>query len=136
MAEHEASCQCGALTVVCHDDPDFQVLCNCKACQKRTGSPFGVGAYIRRDRVSISGTSSSWGRTADAGRQLVNHFCPTCGSTVFWTLEMRPDHVGIAVGMFKGELPAPARAIWAEEAHDWMIFPEDMPVFQKATPET
>jgi hypothetical protein len=30
----------------------------------------------------------------------------------------------------------PARAIWADNRHHWMIFPDAMPVFPKATPGT
>ncbi len=134
MAEHRAACQCGGLTVDADQDPDFVVLCNCKACQKRTGAPFGVGAYFPISSLKMNGAFQQWGRMAESGRKIVNHFCQTCGTNVFWTLEMRPDHIGVALGTFDTELPKPARSIWAEEAHDWVVFPEDMPVFPKATP--
>jgi len=134
MATHSARCQCRALTVQARADPDFVVLCNCRACQSRTGSPFGVGAYFRKADLTISGETRTWSRVAPSGRALANHFCPGCGSTVYWTLEMRPDHVGVAAGAFDGPLPEPARAIWAEERHDWVTFPEHWPVFERAAP--
>lgn len=134
MAEHRAACQCGALTVEASAEPDFVVLCNCKACQMRTGAPFGVGAYFQRDALRVAGENRTWGRVAESGRRLENHFCPTCGTNLFWSLEMRPDHLGVALGCFEGPLPAPSRAIWAEEAHDWVVLPDGMPVFPKAVP--
>jgi hypothetical protein len=135
MAEHQARCQCGVVRVEASADPDFVVVCNCKACQRRTGSPFGEGAYFKRSDLVVSGDTWKWVRKADSGRELANHFCPACGTTVFWTLEMRPDHLGVAAGCFEGPVPKPVRAIWASEKHDWVEFPEDMPVLQGASPE-
>ena len=128
---HSARCQCGKLTVEAAADPDFVLVCNCRACQLRTGSPFGVGAYFRKTGLKISGSSNSWKRTAASGRAVENYFCPECGSTVYWTLEMRPEHTGIAAGAFSGPLPEPVRAIWAEEKHGWVEFPQHWPVFDR-----
>ena len=135
MTTHHATCQCGALNVSLEGDPDFVIACNCKACQKRTGAPFGTAGYFLKTRMSVEGDTKSWPRTADSGRALENFFCPTCGTNVYWTLEMRPDHVGVAFGCFETKLPDPIRAIWTEEKHDWVGFPDDWPTFPKGTPE-
>ncbi len=134
MTVHRAACQCGGLTVTAEGDPEFVILCNCRACQKRTGSAFGVGAYFRKDQLVLAGEPSRWRRTAESGRGLEQCFCPVCGTHVWWTLEMRPDHVGVALGAFDTALPEPVRAIWAGEKHDWVRFPDHWPVFEKAVP--
>ena len=134
MTEHTARCACGQLTVTAVGDPDVVVACNCEKCQRRTGSPFGVGAYYRRDRITaIEGRSSPFERAAESGRRLINQFCPDCGTSVYWTLEMRPEHYGIAVGCFTD--PAfvrPARVVWAQHKHVWVEFPDGTPLFEKA----
>lgn len=135
MAEHIAQCQCGALRLHIKSAPEFSVLCNCRRCQKRSGSPFGVGAYIKTENTRVDGAFQTWGRAAVTGRSVVNHFCPTCGTTVFWTLEMRPDYVGVAHGGFEDDLPMPDRAIWTQEAPDWVVYPDHMPQYEKATPD-
>jgi len=132
MANHRATCQCGSLNIETVADPDFVILCNCKACQRRTGAPFGVGAFFKKTDLAVAGTSNTWARNAESGRKLENHFCPTCGTNVYWTLEMRPEHVGVALGTFDGPLPEPARAIWAEEKHAWVTFPDHWQVHDKA----
>ncbi|MDJ0637791.1 MAG: GFA family protein [Paracoccaceae bacterium] len=136
MSTHSATCQCGQLTAAFDGDPDFVIVCNCKACQKRTGSPFGTGAYFRKSKSTISGETESWARKADTGRALENHFCPNCGTTLYWSLEMRPDHFGVGYGSFDTSLPDPVRVIWTEQQHPWTGFPEDWPRFEKGTPET
>ena len=55
MPTHTATCQCGALTARFEDDPDLVIACNCRACQKRTGSPFGTGAYFQKGLMTVEG---------------------------------------------------------------------------------
>ena len=135
MAEHRASCQCGAVKVGSMAEPDFIIACNCKACQKKTGAPFGTGAYFKQSDFQVSGDTWKYTRTADSGRSLTNHFCPNCGTTIFWTLDMRPDHVAVGLGSFDTKAPKPTRVIWMSQKHDWVEFPEDMEVLEGASPE-
>ncbi|MDH5797300.1 MAG: GFA family protein [Paracoccaceae bacterium] len=134
MGANSATCQCGALQVHWSVEPDFVIACNCKACQRRTGAPFGAAGYFKISDLKITGDSQSWRRTADSGRWLENHFCPTCGTTLYWLLEMRPDHAGVALGAFDGKAPVPSRAIWTDQKHDWVAFPDDWPQFPQASP--
>ncbi|MGR3290522.1 MAG: GFA family protein [Paracoccaceae bacterium] len=133
MTEHRASCQCGGLHITASNDPDFVIACNCRACQKRTGSPFGAGAYFQRSTLTISGVHKEWVRSSDAARSIDNHFCPDCGSTVFWGIEKRPDHIGVAFGAFDTTPPRPNRVVWAEEQHDWVSFPDSWEIFEKGS---
>lgn len=133
--ERHASCQCGQLKVIVPEEPDFVIACNCLACQKRTGAVFGTGAYYPRHGVTVTGQSNTYDRTADSGRGLTNHFCPRCGTTVYWSLEMRPDHFGVAIGCFADPAFAgPVRAIWTEKKHHWVAFPDDIPLFEQGSP--
>ncbi len=134
MTEHKASCQCGALTVLAVSDPEFVIVCNCKACQKRTGSPFGEAGYFKQDTLTISGPVTQWSRKAESGRDVTTHFCPTCGTTLYWTLEMRPGMMGVAAGGFDTDLPTPIRAIWTDKKHGWVTFPENWETYPHGSP--
>lgn len=134
MTKHHAECQCGQLVVESDGDPDFVIACNCQACQKRTGSPFGAGMYFQRKDLKISGESKLWSRKADSGRDIGNHFCPNCGTSLYWTLELRPDHMGVAYGCFTTPVPEPKRVVWAEEKHGWVRFPEGIETLQQGSP--
>lgn len=133
--KHQATCQCGALGISTDRDPDFVAVCNCKACQLRSGSPFGTGAYFPKSAVTIKGDSNTFTRSTDSDRSLTNHFCPSCGTNLFWSLEMRPDHFGISYGCFSTPLPDPARAIWTSQQHGWVSFPENWPQYEGGSPE-
>lgn len=135
MTRHHAQCQCGQLTVDADIDPDFVIACNCKACQKRTGAPFGAALYFRKDGLAIKGQATGWTRKAQSGRGLETFFCPVCGTSLYWTLEVWPDRMGVAYGCFDTPVPEPIRAIWIEAKHDWVQFPESWPTFPTGSPK-
>ncbi len=130
MTNRLAQCACGALTAATEGDPDAVVMCHCQACQRRSGSPFGVGAYWGKDRVAISGAYNSYRRPTDAGRGLTNHFCPICGVTVFFVPENKVDMVGVPVGAFGDPaFPPPVRSVWEQTRHPWCEYALDLQHF-------
>ena len=108
-----ARCSCGAVTLSLPEEPSkIVVACHCIDCQRRTGAPFGVGAYYPADVATISGISKEFTHDAASGGKIHNYFCPQCGSTVFWKLSNLPALIGVAVGaMANPKYPAPAISV-------------------------
>jgi hypothetical protein len=111
MAKRKASCACGKLTVTCEGpDPERRSLCHCKNCQLRTGSAFAIQARFPREQVTIQGKSTAWKFPIDGAKPVTYrscdsegptyHFCPECGSTVYYELAVAPDMIGVRVGAF------------------------------------
>lgn len=135
MTTRTASCACGKLTVEAAGEPDFVVACHCLECQRRTGSVFGVGAYYPKTQVTAAGTNRSYIREGQDGRRVHFHFCPECGSTVFWELDLRPDHVAVAVGaMADPAFRAPTRSSCEQSRHPWFEFNHDISRFLQQPP--
>jgi hypothetical protein len=97
-------------------------MCHCLACQRRTGSAFGIQARFPADRVSVVGRSSDYVRISDeGGRAATFHFCPDCGATVFYTLSAVPDAVAVPIGAFADPtFPAPTVSVWEVRRHQWV----------------
>jgi hypothetical protein len=128
-----ARCSCGAVRVEARGEPSAVVACHCVQCQLRTGSPFGVGAYYAQADVEVEGATSEYSRATDSGASFVQHFCPTCGSTVFWYAALRPGFMGIAVGSFGDpRFPAPIRSVWEQSMHEWVHVGSAQQHFPKA----
>jgi hypothetical protein len=127
--ERVATCVCGQLAIRCRGEPELVSSCHCLACQRRTGSAFGITAFYRRvNIVETTGQFATFVRKSEAGRSITNRFCPMCGSTVYWEPEFWPDHIGVAVGGFGDpSFERPARAVWTEKRHHWVVLPQDMP---------
>ena len=127
MTTRRASCGCGQLSATVTGEPVRISICHCLACQRRTGSVFGEQARFPATNVEIEGTSSSWSRTADSGNRITFHFCPTCGSTVFYQPEREPDLIAIPAGAFADPtIPAPRVSVYESRRHPWVIVPADM----------
>jgi hypothetical protein len=109
MIKREASCGCGQLQIICEDDPVRVSMCHCLACQRRTGSTFGVQAWYARAR-------------ADSGRTVTFSFCPECGGTVFWEPERSPDLIAVAVGAFADpDFEKPSLSVRERRMHPWTV---------------
>jgi hypothetical protein len=120
----EASCSCGQLRVTVEGEPVRVSVCHCLACQRRTGSAFGYQARFPAANVEISGPATEWVRTSDEGEERVFRFCPTCGSTVYYTLPDAPDLVAIPVGAFADpSFPPPRISVWEARRHAWVSAP-------------
>ena len=84
MTTRRAACSCGQLTLTIAGEPSRISMCHCLECQRRTGAVLSNQARFRREQIAFAGTSTAWTRTAESGNALTFHFCPVCGSTVYW----------------------------------------------------
>jgi hypothetical protein len=123
MTEREAACSCGQLRLTCQGDPVRVSMCHCLACQRRTGSTFGVQAWYPRERIGpAQGTAKRYTRVADSGRTVSFHFCPDCGGTVFWEAEKTPGLVAVAVGTFADpSFEMPGISVGERRQHRWTL---------------
>ncbi|HVJ43735.1 MAG TPA: GFA family protein [Dongiaceae bacterium] len=126
-----ASCLCGRLALEVAGDPFFVLACNCTQCQRRTGSSFGLSAYFHCAQIrSLDGEERCFNRQAESGRIVQTHFCPHCGTTLYWT---GPDgsiaeHIGVAGGCFAdADFPAPQLISWNRHQAHWLDFPAGTP---------
>lgn len=100
-------------------------MCHCLACQQRTGSVFGTQARYPRSQISVAGTASRFERVGDSGGHITFHFCPTCGSTIYWEPDGLPDFVVVAVGAFADRnFPAPTVSVYEARQHSWVVTPD------------
>lgn len=125
MTERLATCSCGKLTARVRGEPVRVSICHCLACQKRTGSAFGVQARFPADAVTIEGQSREYARTGDEGTTARFHFCPECGAIVFYLMDAIPDFIAIPVGALADpEFPQPSVSVYGGRRHGWLRLPE------------
>ena len=98
MTTRRAACSCGQLTLTIAGEPSRISMCHCLECQRRTGAVLSNQARFRREQIAFAGKSTAWTRTAESGNALTFHFCPTCGSTVYWEGAGFPGLVAVAIG--------------------------------------
>ena len=84
MTTRHAACSRGQLHLTIDGESARISMCHCLACQRRTGVVFSNQARFRREQVTFTGKATTWNRTAESGNVVTFHFCPICGSTVYW----------------------------------------------------
>ncbi len=110
----EGRCHCGAITFEAEVEPDTISLCHCTDCQMLTGTAFrsSIVAPAASFRL-LSGTPSTYIKTADSGTKRAHSFCPTCGTPVFASALNDPPTYSLRVGTLKQRAALrPPRQLW------------------------
>ncbi len=129
MSTREAACHCGQLRLEVSGEPRAVSICNCLACQRRTGSAFGMQAGFKADQVKVSGRYRDYTRVSDEAdrKPHVFHFCPDCGSQVFYTEPDEPDLIVVSVGSFADpSFTPPTSSGYDSRRHHWVGLPDSI----------
>ena len=132
MSTRTARCACDRVEVTVEGDPLLVLVCHCDFCQKRSGNVFIASAHFAEQQVvHISGETKVYNGLEVDGVGAVAvpggidyHFCPTCGSTLYW-VTMSPFTgeriVAVAVGNFVDrDFPMPTTEFFTKFRHAWV----------------
>jgi hypothetical protein len=127
----EARCVCGDLRIRLKGEPMLVSSCCCTRCQRRTGALFGVTVYFHPDQaIARDGTWSTF-HLPDGSTTF--HFCPRCGSNVWWVPDEEKDVFGVAGGCFADPtLPSPKRMVHTRNKHPYVRPPDNIPLYEDA----
>jgi hypothetical protein len=118
-----ASCRCGQLRATVTGEPVRVSVCHCLDCKKRSGSAFAVQARWPADQVILKGESKSWSKVGDSGVETSFHFCPSCGSDLYYRHaegEMA-GLIAVPLGAFDDPyFVQPSFSVWEERKHAWL----------------
>jgi hypothetical protein len=124
MTTRSAACSCGQLHLVAEGEPVRISMCHCLACQRRTGSAFGIQARFPAERVRIEGRSTEYVRISDSGDARTFHFCPECGATVYYRLSTVADVIAVPIGAFADPaFPSPTISVYESRRYPWVRVP-------------
>jgi hypothetical protein len=117
-----ASCRCGQLKATATGEPVRLSVCHCLNCKKRSGSAFAVQARWLAEQVEIEGQSSPFVIVADSGNPATFHFCPECGSDVYYLIDGKFEGlVAIPLGAFEDPFfGMPEYSVWEQRKHPWV----------------
>lgn len=80
-----------------------------------------MAAFFAEEMVSSSGDSGTYLRVADNGHDVLHHFCPHCGSTVFWKPSRMPGLIAVGTGAFADPaFQAPSQQVFVASRQLWL----------------
>ena len=129
-ATREAACSCGQLRLVATGDPFVVSMCHCLACQRRTGTAFGLQAAFSREQVQTTGRAHRVPADLRRGR-------PQGGRLPLLPCLRRNglDHGGRRARprgrprrrVRRPDLPAPSESMYPWRQHGWLELPGGRP---------
>ena len=127
MTDRTASCRCGKLRATVTGEPVRVSVCHCLNCKKRSGSALAAQARWPKPSVRIEGESRTFEMTGDSGNRAIFHFCPDCGSDVYYLIEgpsvdpKLAGSVAIPLGAFDDPyFLQPRFSVWEGRKDNWL----------------
>jgi hypothetical protein len=117
---YRGGCACGAVRYEVTGEPVAMVDCQCRQCQRESGTGHQSHMVFVAASVERSGKTSEWDLTGDGGTLKRRAFCPTCGSPIFMTFPAAP-HIFIlrAASLDEPDRYAPTMVTWTDAAQSW-----------------
>ena len=136
MTKYTGGCACGAIHYETSSEPIVESHCQCRDCQKRSGT--GHGSYLvfpRRADVTITGEAKDWRVADDNGNEKVHAFCPTCGTPVYLTFVAMPEPIAVhATSLDDPSQFNPQLVTYGIRGHAWDTLDSSLKIFERMPP--
>jgi hypothetical protein len=119
-AHYTGGCACGAIRYEVSAEPMMAGHCQCRDCQRMTGTGHASIVAFPTAAVSITGTPRFHDAKADSGNVASRGFCANCGSFVLARSSGMPGMLTIAVGSLDD--PGgfePRVVVYTSSGHRW-----------------
>jgi hypothetical protein len=88
---YSGGCACGAIRYEISAEPVVMNHCQCRDCQRKSGTGHGSYLTFPRTGVKLKGQAKHWDIVGDSGNVKTRAFCSICGSPVYLTFAAMPD---------------------------------------------
>jgi hypothetical protein len=137
MTTYLGGCACGRARYEIAAEPIRGFLCQCRDCQRDTGSGHSSVMVFPRASMQIAGPVTDVSRSADSGAEKLKGFCSVCGSPLYSKPVSRPDMIGIYVGGLDDPSGfKPENVLFASRGHAWDHLDPALPRISHMRPPT
>jgi len=130
---YTGGCACGAIRYSISSEPMVQADCQCRDCQRKSGT--GHGSYLTfadKRHVTLEGKAACWDIVADSGNVKTRAFCPTCGTPVYLTFSAMPDFFTVhAASLDDPGRYRPQLVTYTVRGHEWDRLDPALPKFDR-----
>jgi hypothetical protein len=120
MMPYAGGCSCGVVRYEIAAEPIRGFQCQCRDCQRDTGSGHASVMVFPRNAMRITGPVSEFQRPTDSGGEKSKGFCGSCGSPLYNKPKSKPDMIGIYVGTLDDpHVFKPQEVIFASRGQGW-----------------
>ncbi|WP_102960244.1 GFA family protein [Mangrovicella endophytica] len=125
-------CACGAVRYTVSAEPVAMGHCQCRQCQRDSGTGHASHLTFAGAAVAVEGRASEWEVAGDGGTVKRGAFCPNCGSPLYITLPAMPDYFILYAGSLdEPERYRPQMVLWSIAAPSWDRVDRGLPAFDR-----
>ena len=123
----DGACHCGLISFAAEIDPVGVTICHCADCQVLSGAPFRTVVEAPMAQFKLTGEPKRY-TVVQSGKQMVQAFCPECGTPLFAAAPDNPTSVVLRLGCVTQRAQLrPFAQIWAQLALPWI---SDLPLIR------
>ena len=132
---YTGGCACGAIRYEIPGEPLVMNHCQCRDCQRKSGTGHGSYLTFARAGMQLKGEATHWDIVGDSGNVKTHAFCPTCGSPVYLTFAAMSGLFAVHAaslddpGRFKQQM-----VTYAVRGHAWDHLDPGLPKFDRMPP--
>jgi len=120
MNHYEGGCACGAIRYEVRAASQFSFHCQCRQCQRITGSGHASQFMVPKEAVSLRGELTYYDQRAESGNSVSSGFCPTCGSPILKRSSGHPEVLFFhAASLDDPSLFKPQKIVWSASKQPW-----------------
>jgi len=133
--KYKGGCACGAVRYKIDAEPLMGVHCQCRDCQRASGTGHGSFMAFPVAEAKFKGKIKTWDKKSDRGNVVSRTFCSKCGSPINAANEAAPTLIFIHVA----SLDDPARfepkaVMFASSACAWDLVDPALPKYEGVPP--
>ncbi|KAI2632550.1 Mss4-like protein [Hypomontagnella submonticulosa] len=117
------SCLCAEITIAYEGDPVHRAICYCHDDRKISNTQ--IYQVLKTSFKVTKGQLKTYTKVSDRGNEISNHFCGTCGTTLYRSggAESTSDKIGICAGVLDDQSlidNPPAIEVYVEKRPPWV----------------
>lgn len=132
---YNGGCACGAIRYEISGEPAVMVDCQCRQCQRSSGTGHQSHLTFIAAEVKVDGNASVYQTVGEGGTVKQRGFCSTCGSAVFMTFPEMPEvYIVTPASLDDPSRYQPQLVSWTATGYSWDHLDPAVPKFEKMPP--
>lgn len=113
-------CACGAIKYTTAAEPQFSLICQCRQCQRISGSGHAAQFAVPAEETIIDGELRFYEQQAESGNTVSSGFCSTCGSPMLKKTTKMPELLFFHAGtMDDPSIFSPQVVVYEDSKQPW-----------------
>jgi len=129
MSDAKGRCACGDVSYSVSEQPRFSYLCQCRHCQRATGTGHAALMMVRADSLDVSGPLKFSDQLADSGNTMSRGFCANCGTPIVLRSSGYPEMRFLTAGSLDdADTFQPNQLLWHSQGRAWDTINPDLKI--------